>query len=303
MKLTTGLGSIVRDLPSKQRILAVVITMLLLGLATQAQRPQENPNTAFISFDFPGAVNTQATAITPTGQIVGRYITSDGVQHGFLLNNGKFKSIDIPNSTFTDVAWMNPTGAMVGTYTLSDGISHGFVLSAGGFTSFDYPGASATLGFGISPTGDVVGIEFDSDGSLHGYLLTHGRFSRLDFPGANATLPTMIIGGLIIGGYDDASGSHGFKYENGKVETVDCPGSRNVFLSGLNQFGDVTGEVTGMDGIQHGLLVIGKSCITVDFPASQAGSNYANGIDPSENIVGRYSTPDGVVHAYFRKKH
>ena len=44
----------------------------------------------FASFDFPGAINTQATGITPSGDIVGRYTSPDGVQHGFLLRVGRF---------------------------------------------------------------------------------------------------------------------------------------------------------------------------------------------------------------------
>jgi len=39
---------------------------------------------AFSSFDFPGSTNTQATAISPSGEIVGRYNTADRKQLGVL---------------------------------------------------------------------------------------------------------------------------------------------------------------------------------------------------------------------------
>jgi hypothetical protein len=54
----------------------------------------------FVSFDFPGSTNTQATAITPSGEIVGRYFSSDGRQHGFVLSKGAFTSLDVPGARF-----------------------------------------------------------------------------------------------------------------------------------------------------------------------------------------------------------
>ena len=36
----------------------------------------------FTAIDFPGGNNTQPTAITPSGIIVGRYNSADGNQHG-----------------------------------------------------------------------------------------------------------------------------------------------------------------------------------------------------------------------------
>jgi len=114
------------------------------------------PPASFFSFDFPGAINTQATAINIGGKIVGRYTSTDGLQHGFLLNGTQYKSIDIAGATYTDVTWINRYDQISGTYTSSDGSTHAFVLSPGVFTTIDYPGAQATLGFGVGDDGDVA---------------------------------------------------------------------------------------------------------------------------------------------------
>lgn len=45
--------------------------------------------------------NTQATAITPSGVIVGRYNNADGVLLGFLLAEVGFTSIDYPTCNAT----------------------------------------------------------------------------------------------------------------------------------------------------------------------------------------------------------
>jgi hypothetical protein len=41
-------------------------------------------NGAFTSFDFPGAIFTDAAGINPSGVIVGIYVDSAGNVHGFI---------------------------------------------------------------------------------------------------------------------------------------------------------------------------------------------------------------------------
>ena len=249
-----------------------------------------------ISFDFPGATNTQATAITPSGYIVGRYTDAGGTQRGFLLTGGKLRSITFPGATFTDVTWINPRGQIVGDYIGSAGNEHGFLLSGGKFVTIDYPNAQFTNALGIGATGDIVGVWGDSSGTLHGFLLRAGNFSALDLPGATGTIPAMISGGRIVGGYLNSTGLHGFSLLQGAVQTIDCPGSTFTFLSGVDPQGRIVGGYGTADGNGHGALVIGGNCIPVDFPG---GTNtYANGINPQGDIVGRYTGADAVVHAF-----
>ena len=183
----------------------------------------------FTSFDFPGAINTQATGITPSGDIVGRYTSPDGVQHGFLLRVGGFRSIDFPGASSTDVTWINPRGQIVGDYFASDGKQHGFLLSGGKFTTIDYPNAQFTAAFGIGATGDIIGIRGDIAPDFHGFLLRGGRFSSIDFPGASGTLPAMISAGRIVGGYFNSTGLHGFSLIQGVFQTLIALGPRLPF--------------------------------------------------------------------------
>src|SRR5205814_882322 len=118
---------------------------------------------------------------------------------------------------------------------------HGFLLSNGQFTTINYPDAQTTIPGGIGPNGDIVGLEVDPSGTLRGFLLRNGNFSSIDFPGANGTFPTMIISGHIVGGYFDNAGSHGFLLYRGNFQGIDCPGYTNLFLSGLDPIGQMTG--------------------------------------------------------------
>jgi probable HAF family extracellular repeat protein len=67
----------------------------------------------FRQIDYPGSLQTEAFGINDAGDIVGRYLDANGVNHGFLLSDGEFTSIDSagPN-TF---AWgINSKGNIVG---------------------------------------------------------------------------------------------------------------------------------------------------------------------------------------------
>ena len=77
--------------PSACLLMLIILLALWMNVFAAPQN-RESP----VSFDFPGAANTQATAITPSGEIVGRYSNSDGVLHGFLLARGHFFSITTP---------------------------------------------------------------------------------------------------------------------------------------------------------------------------------------------------------------
>jgi uncharacterized membrane protein len=110
-------------------------------------------------------------ALDPT-RIVGAYIDSGSVFHGFQMTNGQFGTIDVPNSTFTWIAGINPEGDIVGFYNSQDGNQHGFVLRGGKFTTVDVPGATFTEGNGINAQGNVVGRYGSADGHTHGYFLS-----------------------------------------------------------------------------------------------------------------------------------
>ena len=44
-------------------------------------------NGRFTSIDIPGASATEANGINPQGNVVGRYVTADGVTHGYFLSH------------------------------------------------------------------------------------------------------------------------------------------------------------------------------------------------------------------------
>jgi len=294
-----------QSIPKLLQLIALIAYVSLTAVApaqTSGASSTPNSKSVFTSFDFPGSTNTQATAITPSGEIVGRYISSDGIQHGFVLSNGAFTSLDVPGASFTDAAWINARGEIVGTYTLAgETQGHAYVLSGGTFTTIDFPpGDVNTTGFGISNAGDVVGVGFvDSDfNDGQGYLFRHNEFTVIDLPGAKGTFPTMVIDSLrIVGAYVDTNlVFHGFSLSKGVFTTIDFPSSTFTWITGINPEGEMVGFYYDQAGNKHGFVLRNGNYVSFDIPG--ATGTAGNGIDPQGDVVGQYTTPDGNTHGY-----
>ena len=279
-------------------ILGITVLWTCIASAGNGKTP------VFTSIDYPNAIDTQATSINASGDIVGRYFLSDGSGHAFLLKAGVFHSIDVPGAVWTDANYINPRGDIVGAYGTSDNTYHAYVLRSGTFTTIDYPSATqGTAGYGIGPNGEVVG---SYDSPPHGYLLDNkGNFIPIDFPGAPATFLTQVTADRMVGAYLDPNYqvkfvAHAFVVKNGHFQTIDFPNCTSdndfSFLSGLNPRGDMTGGCFPAGGYERGYLISEGQIIPINVPGSVSG--YANGINPQGQIVGRY-TVDGVHnHGY-----
>lgn len=131
----------------------------------------------YTSFDYPGAVNTDANDVNNEGEIVGQYIDASNVYHGYLLSGGTYTSIDYPGATFTNTLAINDGGDIVGIYCPnseceSDEAMQGFVLSGGAFTSIVIPGEFATWLMDITNNGTLLGFYVDAAGLSVSFLAT-----------------------------------------------------------------------------------------------------------------------------------
>jgi uncharacterized membrane protein len=139
----------------------------------------------FISFDFPGAIETDATGVNSSGNVVGSYVDRDAAGnvsfHGFIWSDGVISSVpDFPDSFLISAAsGINSRGDIVGYYLANPPTSafeHGYLLSHGVFTRIDFPGAFYLTSIsGINSCGDIVGRYVTNDGyQEHGFLIHMG---------------------------------------------------------------------------------------------------------------------------------
>lgn len=261
------------------------------------------------TIDFPvsplgscsASVSTQATGITPGGEIVGHvffgFPCSPGggpFLGGFLLRNGTFTSFRLsPNDTFP---WgINPNGAIVGSVTgfFCPGTTCGFLLQGGNTAPpIEAPNATQTVARGINPQGDIVGNDTVS-GAQHGFLLVEGTFSAIDVPGGSNTSANGINPRRDIVGSFSANGrSHGFLLVNGAFTTIDVPGALNTSANGISFSKDIVGSFEDANGVMHGFLLSREKFTTIDPPG--ATSTQAFGMNPSGAIVGTFIDSAGT---------
>lgn len=298
------------------------------GLSVLASGP------TFATIDFPGAsAFTLAVDINNSGEIVGRYIDSAGINHGFLLNNGTFTSITFPGAVWTRAIGINKSGDIVGDYSLTDARGddvHGYLLHGGKFFPFDFPGAATTVAVGIDTNQDIVGfytlnlgnntsITGEAGTGIHGFLLRNGVFSSIDFPGAHSTQAWRINdSGEIAGRYESASDDKWHIYRlssSGFVPVADFPGAAQssppgyAEVGGFNLQGDIVSSYCSSTPCQnifnptvvanvHGFLLSRGVYSSIDFPAARGTVSF--GINDGDDIVGAYEDASGVIHGYLR---
>jgi hypothetical protein len=161
-----------------------------------------------------GALLVNANGINDNGDIVGTYIDSTGVQHGYLLSAGKVKNLDPPGGlTATTAFGINKAGVITIYGTDANGTLQSFTTKDKGKTykAFHPPGegATGTAIHHINNNGDITATYFDDSNNRHGVLWHGGKWSVLDDPnGVGSTRGNGINNKLwIVGRYAPASGS------------------------------------------------------------------------------------------------
>jgi uncharacterized membrane protein len=220
--------------------LALALCMIFVAGAS-AQTTTYN----YAKLNFPGASSTSPAWINNNNEVVGTYLDSANVTHGFKWQSGTFTKIDFPGATSTIPSGVNDNGIIVGTYILSSNATHGFKLQNGAFTTIDYPGfVGASGAIGINNSGTIVG----NYGNSQGYILSNGTFKTLDAPQLNSgeALDTELTGitnlGWITGRVFTGDFWRGFWYVNGEFDFLEKPYSLDNTVSGANGHGDIVGQ-------------------------------------------------------------
>ena len=131
-----------------------------------------------------------------------------------------------------------------------------------------------------------------------GYRLPAGAagaysISTIDVPASTLTVASGIDRlGRVVGYFTDASGTHGFLFENGAFSTITYPGAAWTAAYGVNIAGQIVGaygpsELSG----RHGFLRSGGMFSSIDVPGSS--DTVARGLNSLGQIVGDYLGPDG----------
>jgi hypothetical protein len=261
-------------------------------------------SSAFTTINAPNAgtgaqQGTVVTAVNAAGDVVGFYLDTSNVVHGFVIPAGG--TITLINATAagtsagegTFPASINSSGVIVGGYIDSANAAHGFVRATDGtITPIDAPLAPTstkdrgTVAMNINDSGVIVG--FYSTGTFATNSVYHG-FQRL------ATSPYTIT-----------------PIDAPNAGTGDGPGfKQGTQAYGVNASGQIIGNYTDSNFYHHGFLLSGSTYTTIDPPGASTttcinthGKNFggtsADSIDTAGDIAGHYLDTSCAQHAFVR---
>lgn len=120
-------GTSVVDVPATMHNGATPDGSRIVGFDMATRRAYVIDAGVFTYFDAPGSVVTEAWDIDPSGTIVGMFVDSASVAHGFALKDGEFTTIDYPDAKSTVAFGTNARGEIVGAFTDASGSRRGYV--------------------------------------------------------------------------------------------------------------------------------------------------------------------------------
>ncbi len=124
-------------------------------------------------YNVPSAITTYIDDINTAGVVVGSYVNSDGIYHGFSrLPDGSVHDIDvpnIPNPEYLFVNAINDVGSIVFRAKAVDDIERSYVIHLGSEPlELRYPGSVVTVLRDIDNNGWITGYYDTPDGRRHG---------------------------------------------------------------------------------------------------------------------------------------
>ena len=128
----------------------------------------------FTFLNIPGVLlagrNRDSLGLNDRGQVVGTF-QSQGINHGFLYDNGVVMQIDVPGARSTRASGINSRGEIVGSYIDTFDVEHAYLRHADGtFTQIDAPNAAGISGVRLNDRADIVGMFDTAGGRFSGFV-------------------------------------------------------------------------------------------------------------------------------------
>jgi probable HAF family extracellular repeat protein len=272
------------------RDLLFAITIILGSFSL----PSSGAIFTFKTISVSGALYTTARGINNSGEIVGYYVDSGGVTHGFSLLGKTLTTIDDPNGTATFCEGVNSNGEIVGEYTQSDGNNHGFLYQNGTFTDIGIGAISGA--FGINDQGIIVGGFLNGAFSKQlGFIFDGTSYTTVNPPGTSFVSVSGInnLGIMTVIEADARAIYHAFLFDGTTFTNIDAPGFRDSYAVGINNLGEVSMTVDNTQGskeIQQGAVLEDGTYLVFSYRNLQGVLTSAGGLNDNGRIVGSFES-------------
>ena len=128
-----------------------------------------------LTITFPGAVTTYGDFVNAAGAVVGSYVDTDGMPHGFIRHpDGSFTTIDLPtmpNLQFLFVNTITDAGVIgFRAKAVNDILRSYILLPDGTLYEVRFPGSITTVVRNVNQDGSIIGYYDLPDGRRRGFL-------------------------------------------------------------------------------------------------------------------------------------
>lgn len=272
-----------------------IVVKLFVCAAVTLSAASADAQYVYTKIMVPGSTFTEASGINNLGQVVGTFIDSVGIPHGFIYLNGVFTTVDYPSAAHNYAFGINDAGSVVGSFSevLPKGPYSASLREDGIWSAFDFP-AHETDGRDINALGQIVGIYNDGVGTPdHGFLKVGANYTTVDFPGAPITYVFGVNNaGTVSGSYVDNQGLvKGFVYSNGNYTQLTFPNASDTIVTDINNNNMMVGWKVEA-GKTIGFTFSNLKYRPVIVPFAGTTATRARGINDSGTIVGSYTGPD-----------
>lgn len=213
----------------------------------------------YTTIDYPGAVDTTAFGINDAGQIVGGALLNTGNTVGFLYDRQtqQFTEIAVPGVQSVMATNVDNAGTVVGYQAL---FQNGTLI----FTGFEWtgtfqyilpPGYDNSYVTGTSTSGEIIGCATITDVTgCRPFLYSNGIFQWVPVPKTPFAFFSINAFGTISGVQPFHRRAIGFVLQNQQKTEIRFPLAFNTYASGINDGGQVVGQITDPDHSFHGFL-------------------------------------------------
>ena len=274
--------------------------------------------------EYPGASATYADFVSASGTVVGSYIDSDGIYHGYgRASDGRFGFFDIltaSNIEYLFTHGINNVGIIVVRAKTVGDIPRTYVGRFGQLHELQLPGSLSTEGYNINQDGSVVGHYTSADGKTHGFIARPTEntdatvedppavasanddytFETIDVPGVDFLAVTASSDFEDYAGYTksaDGEKEVAFTLIDGVFTTYDFPGSQNTYFFALGNNGNAAGHYQDGNGFYHGVVLENGELREYDFPGAVETQIYGIS-DTTGALTGNFIDTSGIRRGF-----
>jgi probable HAF family extracellular repeat protein len=281
------------------RLPVLVCLLPIFSVSAAAQKPVKITLT---TIDVPGATVTSIDGINKAGEMVGYYgqYTSEAYS-GFLYNNGEFSYFDYPGQPVTVPGAINDSGLIVGyaTQQASERFTVvGFTYDGTTFTTLQDGSDNVTYAYGVNNAGVVVGSAGTNLDSWGGLQEKSGKYKGISFPGHCTYADAFGINDLaqIVGSTVCGVNQYGYTVKNGRISSVQYPGSTETIAQGISASGTVVGGYSPQNQYIYAFAELHGKYVSFSYPGALYTA--ATGINASGQIVGYYTFDNQTYHGF-----